>query len=105
TKLGEFRLSSYQEGGRDARVYTQNGGFVRLRDVSLSAEAPRSWARLLRANAMRFSLQGRNMLMFTKYTSFDPENVRRGSQNIRQAMDLASFPGARQFYFSIDLEF
>ncbi len=105
TKLGEFRLSSYQEGGRDARVYTQDGGYVRLRDVSLSAEAPRTWARAIGANSMRFSLQGRNVLMFTKYTSFDPENVRRGSQNIRQAMDLASFPGARQFFFSIDLGF
>lgn len=105
TKLGEFRLRAYQEGGRDSRVYTQDGGYVRLRDVSLSFEAPKDWARALRAGSMRFSLQGRNVLMFTKYTAFDPENVRRGSQNIRQAMDLASFPGSRQFYFSIDLGF
>ncbi len=67
--------------------------------------APRAWAQAIRAGSMRFSLQGRNVLMFTKYTAFDPENVRRGSQNIRQAQDLASFPGARQFYFSIDLGF
>ena len=105
TKLGQFRLRSYEEGGRDARVYTQDGGFVRLRDISLGLAAPRAWSQALRASSMRFSLQGRNVLMFTKYTSFDPENVRRGSQNIRQAMDLASFPGARQFYFSIDLGF
>ena len=105
THLGEFRLSTYQEGGRDSRVYTQDGGYVRLRDISLGLDAPRPWARALRANSMRFSVQGRNVLMFTKYTAFDPENVRRGSQNIRQAQDLASFPGARQFYFSIDLGF
>ena len=105
TKLGEFRFRAYGEGGRDARVYTQDGGFVRLRDISLSLEAPRGWADLIRASSLRFSLQGRNVLMFTKYTAFDPENVRRGSQNIRQAMDLASFPGARQFYFSIDVGF
>lgn len=105
TKLGEFRLRTYQEGGRDARVYTQDGGYVRLRDISLSLDAPRGWAQSIRASSLRFSLQGRNVLMFTKYTAFDPENVRRGSQNIRQAMDLASFPGARQFYFSVDLGF
>ena len=105
TKLAEFRLSAYQEGGRDARVYTQDGGYVRLRDISLSLDAPRAWAKSIGAGSMRFSLQGRNVLMFTKYTGFDPENVRRGSQNIRQAMDLASFPGSRQFYFSIDLGF
>jgi hypothetical protein len=105
TKLGEFRFRAYGEGGRDARVYTQDGGFVRLRDISLSLTAPRGWADAIRAASLRFSLQGRNVLMFTKYTAFDPENVRRGSQNIRQAMDLASYPGARQFYFSIDVGF
>ena len=105
TQLGQFRLRAFEEGGRDARVYTQDGGFVRLRDISLGMNAPRAWAQAIRAGSMRFSLQGRNILMFTKYTAFDPENVRRGSQNIRQAQDLASFPGSRQFYFSIDLGF
>ncbi|MDX2193654.1 MAG: SusC/RagA family TonB-linked outer membrane protein [Gemmatimonadales bacterium] len=102
--LGRFR---YLAAGPtlDGRVYSQDGGYVRVRDIALSYDVPERAAKSLGARTMRLTLQGRNMFIFTKYWSFDPENNRQGNQNIRQAQDLAAFPGARQFFFSVDVGF
>jgi TonB-linked SusC/RagA family outer membrane protein len=90
----------------DARVYSQLGTYLRLRDLSLSFDAGPTLARAIGGRSLRFSAQGRNLLMFTPwYTGFDPENNRQGNQNIRQAQELAPFPGARQVFLSVDVGF
>lgn len=90
----------------DARVYSQLGTYVRLRDLSLSFDAGPTLAKAIGGRSLRFSLQGRNLAMYTPwYTGFDPENNRQGNQNIRQAQELAPFPGARQVFLSVDVGF
>lgn len=100
--LGRFR---YDQVGLDTRVIVQDGGFVRLRDVSLSYDAPASIAGSIGARSLRLNLQARNVAIWTKYKGFDPEFNNFGNQNLNRFIDLAPFPGARQFYVSVDLGF
>ncbi|MGZ8492799.1 MAG: SusC/RagA family TonB-linked outer membrane protein [Gemmatirosa sp.] len=92
-------------GGNDARVYLEDGSNVRLREVQVAFSAPQSFARRIRANSLRVSLQGRNLLMLTDYWGYDPEFNNFANTNLNRFIDLAPFPASRQFSVQFDLGF
>lgn len=103
--LGEWRYETWAAG--DIRPYVEDGSYVKLREVTLSYTAPRRWARFLPGDAkdLRFSLQGRNLLWFSDYWSYDPEFNNFGNSNFNRFIDLAPFPPNRQMFFSVDIGF
>jgi hypothetical protein len=101
--LGQYRYDAWSPG--DTRVYLESGTNLRLRDVALSYDAPDVIARFARARSARFTLQGRNLLMRTPYWGYDPEFNNFGNTNLNRFIDLAPYPGVRQFSLSVDLGF
>jgi TonB-linked SusC/RagA family outer membrane protein len=101
--LGQFRYATFQSG--NISPYIESGTFVKLREVNLTYQAPQKWATLARAREMRFSVQARNLGMWTDYWSFDPEFNNFGNQNFNRFIDLAPYPSNKQFFFSVDLGF
>ena len=99
---GAFRYNSWANGS-DVRAYLEDGGYFRVRDISLSYEAPNRVAEMLGGRSLRFTLQARNPIMFTGYWSFDPEFNNFGATNLNRFIDLNPFPSARQFFFSVDV--
>ena len=99
--LGAYRYNTWSAG--DIATYIDPGSFVKLREINVSIQAPKSWANKARANDMRISLQARNLYMWSNYWSFDPEFNNFGNQNFNRFIDLAPYPSNRQFFFSIDL--
>ena len=85
------------------RAYVEDATNVRVRDISLSYQAPDSWLQSLGARSLRFTFQARNPFVFTHYWSFDPEFNNFGITNLNRFIDLAPFPGNRQFYVSVDV--
>jgi hypothetical protein len=105
--LGGYRWEKWN-GGQDARIIVQDGSFVKLREVSVSYQVPRSVARRLygsREGDVRLSLVGRNLAVWTKYWGMDPEASNFGNNNVGRFIDLASFPPSRQVFFAVDLGF
>jgi hypothetical protein len=105
--LGRYRFARWNNGG-DARVYVQDGSFVKLREVSLTYSVPQSVARRLlgdRVGDVRLNVVGRNLAVFMDYWGMDPEVTNFGNGPIRSAVDLAPFPPSRQFFFSVDVGF
>ncbi len=105
-KLGVYRYSQWA-GGTNAGVYVEDGGFVKLREVTLSYDVPASVVRRVgtRFDALRLSLSGRNLAMWTDYSGFDPEFNNFGNTNFNRFIDLAPFPASRQYFFSVELGF
>ncbi|HEY9225851.1 MAG TPA: SusC/RagA family TonB-linked outer membrane protein, partial [Gemmatimonadaceae bacterium] len=99
--LGDFRYSTWQAG--NIGTYIDRGTYLKLREVSVSYQAPKAWASRLRANDLRVSVQGRNLGIKTDYWSFDPEFNNFGNQNFNRFIDLGPYPSMRQFFFSVDL--
>jgi hypothetical protein len=99
--LGEFRYSNWS--ANNIATYIDNGTFVKLRELNVTLQAPKRWAQLARANDLRLSLQARNLGMWTKYWSFDPEFNNFGNSNFNRFIDLGPYPSSRQFFFGIDL--
>jgi len=101
TPLGAYRYQVWS--GNNISTYIDDGTYVKLREVTVTWTAPKRWADLAKAREMRISFQGRNLAMWTKYWSFDPEFNNFGNQNFNRFIDLAPYPSMKQFFFSIDL--
>ena len=99
--LGEYRFGTHGKG--DISPYIEEGTYVKLRELSITYDAPKSWANLARAREMRVSFQGRNLAMWSKYWSSDPEFNNFGNSNFSRFIDLAPYPPSKQFFLSIDL--
>jgi TonB-linked SusC/RagA family outer membrane protein len=99
---GAFRYYSWSNQG-DVRAYLESATNVRIREVSLSYQAPDSWLQSLGARSLRLTFQARNPLVFSHYWSYDPEFNNFGATNLNRFIDLAPFPSNRQFYLSVDV--
>jgi len=101
---GKKRYATFNSG--DIRPYIQNGSYVKLREVTVNYQAPDAVAKKIPgASSLRLNLSGRNLAMFSKYWSFDPEFSNFGNSNFNRFVDLAPFPASRQFFFSVDVGF
>jgi TonB-linked SusC/RagA family outer membrane protein len=104
TPEGVKRYVGYTVGS--IRPYIEDATFLKLREVSLSAEVPRNWiASLGGLRTARVSLTGRNLLMFTKYSGLDPEVANFGSTAIRNNLDIGPYPPSRSFFLNLALGF
>ena len=82
--------------------YVEDGSFWKLREVSLTAMAPSSWARRLGVSDLALTLSGRNLGTWTDYTGFDPEINFNGTSNFSTAEFLTQ-PQVR--YWTMRLSF
>lgn len=104
TTVGAQRLAVWP---KQTRVYVEDAGFVKLREVTLSYQLPSSMvSRLGRGvRTAQLSVSGRNLLTFTNYTGLDPEVSNFGNQPIARNIDVAPFPPSRSFWLSLSLGF
>src|SRR5690606_2926990 len=65
--------------------YIEDASFWKLREVSLTFDAPNEWARRLRSSSLRLTLAGRNLATWPGYTGFDPEINYNGTSNYSTA--------------------
>lgn len=59
--------------GGNSVAFLEPGWFIKLREVSLTIEAPDRWARAFRASRLSLTLAGRNLWTITDYSGVDPE--------------------------------
>lgn len=65
--------------------YIEDASFWKLREVSVTFDAPNQWARRMGASTMSLTLAGRNLATWTNYTGFDPEISYNGTSNFSTA--------------------
>jgi TonB-linked SusC/RagA family outer membrane protein len=92
---------------RDHPARTQWGYFepadaVRWRELSVTYELPRSWARLLRASRVSVTGAGRNLMRWTKYSGIDPES---GYNSAGLQTDFQTQPPPTYWIFKLNASF
>jgi len=88
-----------------AAPFVQSTTFLKLREASLSADLPERWANWIGARTARITVTGRNLLLFTDYFGYDPEESNFGQQAVTRNIDLGPYPPMRSFFFSITAGF
>src|SRR6266550_2519667 len=84
--------------------FVEDASFIKLRELSLTYVAPDRWARKLGAAGLSFSVTGRNLATWTKYTGVDPELNEAGQANFTTA-DFLTQPPVRYFIARINITF
>jgi TonB-dependent starch-binding outer membrane protein SusC len=104
--LGRWRYSAWA-GGKDTRVYVQDGSYVKLREVALMYDVPTNFLHkyTTRVSSLSVQVQGRNLATWTSYWGADPEFNNFGNQNLNRFIDLAPFPPTRSFWVSFNVGF
>jgi TonB-linked SusC/RagA family outer membrane protein len=81
----------------------EDGSWVRLRNVSLSWHIPSFKLASLFSN-VTFTLYGKNLLLFTKYTGVDPETNLRGAGN-DMGWDYFNLPNTKSYGATLQFTF
>lgn len=85
-----------QYDGTFAGLY-QNGSFTRLREVSLTYNAPAHVTRWVHGRSMSLTIAGRNLALWTRYGGADPEvnGIPSGGRFLTPYSDFGATPMAR----------
>jgi hypothetical protein len=79
-----------------------NTGFVKLREVQLNWNAPPKFAHRVYMSELNVGLVGRNLLTWTSFPNYDPENATNAG-NGGQGFDMGAMPTTRSIGFTISV--
>ena len=85
--------------------FIYDADFVRLRDVTLGYNFPRSLINKWKLSNLRLYARGTNLATFTDYPGWDPEYNRDGAGNVGQGKSWLPSPQARTISFGLNLSF
>ena len=88
---------------RNSDRWLEDGSFLRVKNVSLGYNFPRTITEKLKVRSLRVYAAGQNLLTFTKYSGFDPEVNTFGAANISLGTDFLTFPQARTVTFGVNI--
>jgi len=83
--------------------WIEDGSFLRLKNVSLAYNVPKSVLNKLRLGGMRFYVTGENLVTWTHYTAYDPEVS--SYSGLRLGVDDGSYPQSRTYILGLNLQF
>jgi outer membrane receptor protein involved in Fe transport len=84
--------------------YMEQADFIKLRELSLTYDAPAPWAARIGASSLSLTIAGRNLATWTKYTGLDPELNEAGQNNFTTA-DFLTQPPVRYWIGRINMTF
>jgi TonB-dependent starch-binding outer membrane protein SusC len=88
--------------------YIKNGAYLRLNNASLGYNFnPKRLGIGKWVTAIRLSVTGQNLFIFTKYTGYDPEvNIDRNISGVSSyGIDYISYPKSRAIIFGLNVSF
>jgi hypothetical protein len=97
-------VAQVQNSGTLRNYFIKPASFTKLREISLSYDAPSRYAGLIGAQSLALTASGRNLGTWTKYTGLDPEN-NLGGQSGSIALDQSEYPQLASFVFSLRLSY
>jgi TonB-dependent starch-binding outer membrane protein SusC len=84
--------------------YIQDADYVKLREVSLTYDAPTAWAKKINASSVSLTISGRNLHTWTSYRGLDPELNEAGQNNFTTA-DFLTQPPVRYWIGRVNITF
>ena len=85
--------------------YLEDGSFFRIKNITLSYNAPARINEALKVNKLRVFVSGDNLATFTKFSGMDPEVSLQGSSYSLAGLYTYSYPISRQFMIGLDITF
>ncbi|WP_456865468.1 SusC/RagA family TonB-linked outer membrane protein [Galbibacter sp. BG1] len=93
----------YERDNVEAAKY--DASYTKLREVTLGYTIPKRFIKQLPITNARFSLSGRNLLLWTENPHFDPETVAVSGGTLQPGIENMSYPSTRSFTFNLRVDF
>ncbi len=90
--------------GSVGEQFVDDGSWVRLRELSLSYNAPKDWFKNMLIESAYITFTGRNLWLDAPYNGVDPETSLTGNGN-GQGFDYFNNPGTRSYMFKVGFNF
>lgn len=90
------------------KVYVQDASYWKLREVGLYYNVPKNvYSSVLKGgiNKIKLGVSANNILLSTKYDSYDPEVSNFGSQPVNSNVEVTPYPSARRLFFHLSVDF
>ncbi|MBG6236504.1 TonB-linked SusC/RagA family outer membrane protein [Pedobacter sp. CAN_A7] len=85
--------------------YVEDASWVRLRSVTLGYSLPKQWIERSFVKNIKLSVTGNNLILWTKYSGFDPESTTTNSGSNIDGFAGMTYPAVRSFLFSLNVGF
>jgi hypothetical protein len=86
--------------------FVEDASYLKLREVGLYYTLPSDiTSSLFNAERIRLGVSGKNLLLFSDYSSYDPEVSNFGAQPVSQSVEVTPYPSSRRVFFHINLDF
>lgn len=96
-------IAAYTYGNSEFAFF-EPGWFIKFRELSITYNAPDSWARAFRAERLSITLSGRNLMTIDDYSGVDPEVNAFGQANFSTS-DFESQPQVRYWLARLNVSF
>ncbi len=93
----------YERDNVEAAKY--DASYTKLREVSLGYSFPKRIIDQLPISNARFSVTGRNLILWTDNPHFDPETVGVSGGTLQPGIENMSYPSSRSFTFNLQVNF
>lgn len=100
---GDYYYAHFNRDQMEANTFSTD--FIKLREVRLDYTLPNFITQKMKVQKAVIGLYGRDLFMFTKWPSFDPEFGSLSNGIIQKGAEIAQFPSTRDFGFNLSLSF
>jgi hypothetical protein len=97
-------VAQVQNSGTLRNFFIKPASFAKLRELSLSYDAPDRFASRLGAHSVAVTASGRNLSTITRYSGLDPETS-LGGQSGSIGLDQAEYPQLASFVLTVRLAY
>ncbi len=93
--------------GGDQRIsrWVEDGSYLRLKNITLSYNIPRSITDKIRLSNLRAFVSATNLITLTKYTGYDPEVSSYNANDAQIGVDFSNYPQSKIFNFGLNVSF
>jgi TonB-linked SusC/RagA family outer membrane protein len=88
---------------RMSENFVYDASFVKLRNVTLSYNLPKSWLTPLSIKGASVSASMNNIILWTPWYNYDPESYATGSASNATGLGGMGHPGTRSMLFSVNI--
>lgn len=83
--------------------WIEDGSYMRLKNVTLAYDLPKSLADKIFLEGLQLYVTGENLITWTHYTAYDPDVS--SYSGLRVGVDDGSYPQSRTFVFGLNINF
>lgn len=86
-------------------TYIEDGSYVRLKNISLGYNFPKSLAKKIGAKQVRFNVSAQNLITITAYTGSNPEANFYDQNNLQPGIDFGVYPHYKTYQVGFTVTF